>query len=687
MPPHLTATSDELATLASTAFEIIDDLEWVRFDPPDAEDDEAGAVASARAAMAALLYCVVAALPLADPELVPIVVDCLQVLHDDGDIDSRSADDAAIALLSKIGRATEAVRELVASADERDRYVVASGLRPVGEDEIALARARTGYVDTRTSGRSDGARARRRRAVVVRMVHARSQPGRARIGRGARGDHHRRAPRRGSGRLARSVEATRARRPCAPRCAGDRPRHARAPSRPALRNEGGGGPGRHRAPRARRGVGCPLLAILARWKGDCEAIFPEASTGMVKGLREPRRGEVCLGLARFALAASSDDDDRAETAQLVASVAGRCWPATTDPAPLLDEILALGAHVPGSTRERIVSDLGGAFSKVPAVDGALLTRAVGLRLLGYPRGTASIAHSLDAFVLRAPARIARDVAERATRTNHLETIVFGLEHLYGRGYDRRRDPPRRSLLQCWLASPTLRPAVFASHAVSTAAMRLLRGDVVRGALPFAEAVRVMWSLTWSGGGSASMDSVLSPTRFSDSEVFDQRWTPTDEEWRAYRALRAQRVAHRIVRPPPRSRGRAARPVGAVGPRVHRAHDRRRRRAPRVDLGARADARGQGNANRPRAVRSPRNAFRRRGRRSRARAAATRDGGASSSEESTNPRRHGRQAAGRSGGAGVMPSPRVTTRYVDGGLAILRRANAIRQPTDRGLYLR
>jgi hypothetical protein len=544
MPPHLTATSDELATLASTAFEIIEELEWVRFDPPDAEDDEAGAVASARAAMAALLYCVVAAVPLADPELVPLVVDCLQVLHDDDDIDSRSADDAAIALLSKIGRATEAVRELAGGADERDRYVVASGLRPVGKDEIALLRelAQDTSIPVRRAARTalapiggvpwwcawfaldprehpaarDSAAVRAAISIVERLD-------------ADEGD----SPVRWK-RLARAVRAlpdvlaidlaTHALRH-APRFG---MRAAAAPVGTALLERAGGVDA--------------YLAIIAQWRDLSEAIFPEASTGMVKGLREPRRGEVCLALARFALAASSDDDDRAEAAQLAASVAGQCWPATTDPAPLLDDILALGAHVPGSTRERVVSDLGGAFGKVPVVDGALLTRAVGLRLLGYPRGTTSIARALDAFVLRAPAAIARDVAERAIVTDHRETIVFGLEHLYGRGYDRRRDPPRRSLLRRWLASPTFRSAVLESHSLTSVAAALLRGDLVRGALTFADAVRVMWSLAWSGGGSAAIDSVLSPTRFGKSDVFDRRWTPTSEEWRAYRALRAQRVS-------------------------------------------------------------------------------------------------------------------------------------------------
>jgi hypothetical protein len=542
MPPHLTASSDDLATLASKAFEIIDDLEWVWLDPPDAEDDEAGAVASAHAAMAALVYCVVAAVPLADPELVPIVVDCLQVLHGDDGVDSHGADDAAIALLCKVGRATEAVRDLAASADERDRYVVASGLRPVGEGEIALLRelARDTSIPVRQAARTvlapaggvpwwcawftrdprenaaarDSATVREAISVVERLD-------------ADEGD----SPARWK-RLARAVRAL----PDA--LAIDLAMHALrhaphygmkaavAPVGTALLERAGGVDA--------------FLAIVARWKDVTEAIFPEASAAMVAGLDDARRGEVCLALARFALAASSDDE-REETAGLAAAVAGRCWPATADPAPVLDEILAADAHVPGSNRDRIVGDLGGAFRKVPAVEGALLTRAVGLRLLGYPRGTASLGDALDAFIARGPARVSRDVAERAIRTDHERTIVFGLEHLYGRGYDRRLDPPRRSLVQRWLASPKLRPAIFASRQLTNFATKLLRGDLVRGALTFAEAVRVMWSLTWSGGGSASLDNALSPTRFDESEVFDRRWKPTDEEWRAYRTLRAQRL--------------------------------------------------------------------------------------------------------------------------------------------------
>jgi hypothetical protein len=542
MLSHLTATSDELATLASTAFEIIDDLEWTWVDPPDADDDEAGAVASARAAMAALVYCVIAAVPLADPELVPTVVDCLQVLHGDSTLDSHGADEAATALLSKVGRATEAVRELAASSDERARYVVASGLRPVGEGEIALLRELAGdtSIPVRQAARTALAPvggvpwwcAWFTRDPREDAAARDSAPAREAISDVERLDADQEASAAQWKRLARAVRAL----PDA--LAIDLATHA-------LRHAPSYGMRASAAPVGtalleRAGGVDAFLAVVGRWNDEGEAIFPEASPAMVMGLEESRRGDVCLALARFALAACSDDD-REETARVAAAVAGRCWPASTDPAPLFDAILAADAHVAGSTRERIVIDLGKAFSKVPAVEGALLTRAVSLRLLGYPRGTASLALSLDGFIARAPARVARDVAERAIRTDHLKTILFGLEHLYGRGYDRRLDPPRRSLMKRWLASPTLRPAVFASHDLSSVATRVLRGDLVRGALTFAEAVRVMWSLAWSGGGSAAMDRILSPTRFGESEVFDKTRTPTDEEWRAFRTLRAQRV--------------------------------------------------------------------------------------------------------------------------------------------------
>jgi hypothetical protein len=543
MPPHLTADSDDIATLASAAFEIIEELDWVRTDAPDVEDDDEGAVASMNAAMVSLVYCVVAAAPLADPELVPIVVDCLQLIHGDDTIESRNADEAAILLLSKIGRATEAVRDLAESADENDRYIVAAALRPVGEGEIALLRelAQDTSIPVRQAARKALAPVGgvpwwcawfsvdpRENAVVQDSASARDA-----IDDVERLDADKTESPERWRRIARAARAL----PdsLAIDLATHALRHAPSYRMKASAAEVG------TALLERAGGVDALLAIIARWSDGLEIIFPETSTGMVMGLDEPRRAEVCVELARFALAALPELGDREGIARVAASVAGRCWPKIADPAPLLEAILAGETYPPASTHARIVSDLGDAFGKVPAVEGALLTRVVGLRLLGYPRSSSLLQLSLDAFVLRAPRHVARDVAERATRTDHLDTIVFGLEHLYGRGYDRRRDPPRRTLLRRWLASATLRPAIFTSHQLMGAVTRLLRPDLVRGTLTFAEAVRVMWSLAWSGGGSAALDAVLSAGRFDDSEIFDRKWTPTDEEWSAYRVQRERRA--------------------------------------------------------------------------------------------------------------------------------------------------
>ncbi len=542
MPIPPLTTSAALMALANNAFEIIDELGWAWLDPPEPEDDEDGVLASLDAAEAALAFCVRAAVPLADPELVPIVIDCLQTLHQKEELWPRELQESAAAFLSKVGRATYEVRELAASSDPHDRFVVATGLRPVGEPEIAL-------LSDLASDAMPWVRDAARKALapvggvpwwrawfsVDPKTHAaarRSRAVRAAIARVERIDSHE------ENSPARWTELTRAVRALPEPLALDLAAHVlRAP--PTSFTRGAAAPFGAALLERPGGVDA-LVAIAAGWKDDIEARFPRATEAMMAALGARRRRDVCAALARAALSAAKPGAQYApEAARFAAEVAANAWPPGADPSPVLDAILASGASVEGSTLDAVCSKLGDVFDETRAVEGALLTRVIGLRLLDYPRGTSSLSYPLDNLILRAPRPIARDVAERAVRTSYPSTIRFGLRHLYGKGYDPRRDPPKEALVRTWLASPQLRSAAVDTDPVSHHAAGLLRDDLARGALTFAEATQVMWSLAWQGGGSATLDRSLNAKRSGQRDADGRPWKPTDEEWRAYRELRSR----------------------------------------------------------------------------------------------------------------------------------------------------
>jgi hypothetical protein len=241
-------------------------------------------------------------------------------------------------------------------------------------------------------------------------------------------------------------------------------------------------------------------------------------------------------------------DRESEGAKVAAAMARVLWPADVDLAPILEVLLAgLGEE---EKLDGVESELARIFHRGDVEATSILPQVLDARVAGYPDAWARFGYSCDSLLALAPPTQLREAAERAVTREDGRTAAWGLTALAGRAHDPARDPPVPEVLARAYADPRLRAAILRDRELLRRVVPLARADLRAGRLTFRQTADTLGAIGDLWGGIAqkpyrhpgSSEDYQAKRRAELADYLGPaslHGSPTAEEWRTYRDLRAE----------------------------------------------------------------------------------------------------------------------------------------------------
>ncbi|MSP63436.1 MAG: hypothetical protein EXR72_24450 [Myxococcales bacterium] len=304
---------------------------------------------------------------------------------------------------------------------------------------------------------------------------------------------------------------------------------------------------------AREGGIEALRRVVATRDGNAHLFFDDAAAEMIRGLDAARQVEVCYAFAREALTAPQEERlQQGGLPNRLAEIAGKAWPKEAPLAELLDRLLT----IPPSVNHELdwsASCLDDALATPGADLAPIVDRVLAAAAEGFPGSWKRLGRSLETLLERAPVAKLRAAAERAVEGGGKEAVVWGIELLLGRAWDKARDPSKGKLAARLYADPRYHQAILDTTTLRDKVLPLQRAELRRGELDFRGASATLRQITTLWGGAGRRHGFL-PRHEVDEEKGRRasrralagflgpralQGPPTDEEWRIYREARSR----------------------------------------------------------------------------------------------------------------------------------------------------
>ncbi len=507
---------------------------------------------------ASLRFIAHAAQRLADPSLLPILVDLHRACHvsdfdtDQAEGNRRAAAAAIRATLAAGAAVTKHVWELARHADAALRTAVAAGLPPAGEDARRILEALVcdPVAEVRTAAKENLGRIQPTYwwqgkfsadplATLPEADRARLEPALQRLSelldsRYFHRDEHADEILRLLGELPDrlAVEA-------AERTLGAGHFYQSLPKQVGallLQRPGG--------------VDALRRVCQAAPAADHHDHFDVPVKEILQAVPSDRRGTVCLEMLAVAVRAPDSERRQHRSAPVgFAEALVAAWPCEEDPSPILDAALSLPT-VEGPAIDWVRWTLAGFFKRADLDFTHVWPRLFQARLEGYPGPWNGLGHHVDPALDRAPIGPLRAAAEQATAGEDRVLLVWGMATLLQCAYDPERDPPRGEFVRRLHQIPKCRDAALESYGLRDWFLPAFREELRAGRLDLKHAGEIMESIDrlW-GGLIASFQNEASPENRATKQAearsklpdalgpAEIQGPPTPEEWRAYRAAR------------------------------------------------------------------------------------------------------------------------------------------------------